>query len=191
MGQANLLFEAVAMQLCRLLSPELIYRSRYDALVVPVVFALLALGVVWRLSIDLPEYRALRDGAETASGVVTEKELRHSHAVRRRTEAVVTYAFRTGDGHLHRGTLVYPPDRVEHLQAGVNVTVYYQAGNPERSTTADGLHIRVWWELVPESLFLVLLLVATPACVVMSLRYWRGKCWLEEPGGARAAGSLR
>jgi hypothetical protein len=84
--------------------------------------------------------------------------------------------------------MVYAPIRVEHLRGGTPVQVYYQPGNPTWSTTADGLHIQLWWELMPAVGLLAFFLAFTPPCAVMSMRYWRQRSKVPDalPGSSLA-----
>jgi len=156
-----------------LLDPRVFYRSAYDAILIPASCALITAGLCHRQVVDLAEYRELRYGTETARGVVVGKTTRYTQGIRARRESVIVYNFKARDGRTFSGELAYPPVRVAHLQPGTQVDVYYKPDKPERSTTADGLYIRLWLELVPQAGFLAFFLMLTSTCAVVSLRRWR------------------
>jgi hypothetical protein len=169
-----------------LLDPQVFYRSRHDAILIPVACALITVGLCHRQAVDLAEYRELRYGTETATGVVVSKSTRYTQGLRARQEALIVYNFKAQDGRIFSGEMAYPPIRVAHLQPGTPVDVYYKPDKPERSATADGLYIRLWLELVPQAGFLAFFLTLTSICAVVSLRRWRTAC----ESGARPGRSV-
>jgi len=127
---------------------------------IPLSLAMLLLGAIACIPLVslMLEYRALRHGTVVTKGVVAnvvdrvnDQTTGRLGGTRRYMESVVSYTYVTRDGIRRGGLLVYPAIRMQHLKRGVPVEVYYKAGNPDRSTTADDLHMRLWWALVPGS----------------------------------------
>jgi hypothetical protein len=135
---------------------------------------LVSLAVAWMFGARLAQYRELRYGTETTSGlVISVTKTRHSWERGSYIEAQASYAFKTPDGRTHRGTIVYRAAGMEHLKPGAAVEVHYRRDDPDRNTTADGLFMLLWWGLVPQGALLAVLLVLTATCMVASLRRWR------------------
>jgi hypothetical protein len=132
---------------------------------IPLSLAMMLLGAICCIPLVslILEYRELRYGTVVTSGVVENVVNRVNDTTtgrwgttRRYVESVVIYAFVTPDGIRRGGLLTYPAIRMEHLKRGAPVKVYYKADNPDRSTTADGLHMRLWWGLIPGSVMAIL-----------------------------------
>lgn len=125
---------------------------------IPLSLAMLLLGAVCSIPLVslMLEYRELRYGTVVTNGVVQNVVSRVNDTGKRSyKESVVIYAFVTPDGKPRGGLLVYPAIRMAHLKRGVPVSVYYKADNPDRSTTSDGLHMRLWWGLIPGSIMAI------------------------------------
>jgi hypothetical protein len=132
---------------------------------IPMSLAMLLLGAICCIPLVslILEYRELRFGTVVTRGVVenvvnrvNDKTTGRWGTTRRYMESVVTYGFVTPDGTRRGGLLVQPAIRIEHLKRGVPVEVYYKVDNPNRSTTADELHMRLWWVLIPGSVMAIL-----------------------------------
>jgi Protein of unknown function (DUF3592) len=98
------------------------------------------------------EYRELRYGTVMTTGIVENIVNSVNDAGKRSyLQSRVIYVFFTPDGVRRRGDFTRPAVQVEHLKRGSKVQVYYKLSDPARNTTADDLHMRLWWGLVPAS----------------------------------------